>query len=678
MLDTPITPAASKNLCDHITLSDLNQIQPHGGLLILDKSLHIIQYSENVTALLNTNIEQLLNTPVSDFLESENANEDISVWLAKKNNKYEKINWKSQENKIQLWVCAHQAPEYTILEIEPLTQDDTEDNKLFDLMQDMVGDAKSKADCQNTSELLQRTCDEIQKITGFDRVIAYQFDKHDDSGVVVSEVIANDMESYIGLHFPATDIPLNVRTMYLNTPIRYIPSIHYESEKILPEMNPLTKTYTDLSNTTLRMVSPVHITYLKNMGVEAATSIAIIHNKKLWGLIACHHKKPKYLSVSLRLILMFIGNALGIQVTSIESTHESLFEQRSSEKLSLLTENIYKEGSLISALDAYHQNMIELVGATGMSIYFQDNLLSYGETPTKDQVLDLIDCLKSNSIKSFFSTSSLPLKFKPSMDYKDKACGLLVVPLTRLQNHYVIFYRPERIHSVFWAGNPAESLRCHGDEYTPRDSFERFIQTITNHATPWVTHDIKAAESIRSIIVNKQLQDLLQVKAMHDPLTGLLNRLYLDQQLEIELNRAERNSQHLAIILTDLDFFKNINDNFGHQAGDYVLAEFASFLKNFFRNFDYIYRYGGEEFLILLPDTNNSTALQKLETLRTEIKKLKLEYTGKTLPFITISSGVAVYPDNGSDGKSLIAAADTALYKAKSSGRDKAISALSH
>jgi diguanylate cyclase (GGDEF)-like protein len=152
----------------------------------------------------------------------------------------------------------------------------------------------------------------------------------------------------------------------------------------------------------------------------------------------------------------------------------------------------------------------------------------------------------------------------------------------------------------------------------------------------------------------------------------------LDQRLEAELNRADRKSQHLAIILTDLDFFKKINDNFGHQTGDYVLSEYANFLKNCFRGYDYIYRYGGEEFLILLPDTNDASAQMKAEILRSEIKKLKLEYAGKALPIVSISAGIAVYPDNGSDGRSLIAAADIALYKAKSSGRDKVISALAH
>ena len=608
----------------------------------------------------------------------ENINENIATWLTQQNNKYKRIDWESPQNKIKLWVYTHQIPEGTILEIEPLIENDIEDNTLFDLMQHVVDGMKLTTSSQSLRDLIQNTCMEIQKITGFDRVMAYQFDEHDDSGVVVGEAITDTMDSYLGLHFPATDIPRNVRAMYLKMPIRYIPSIDYKIEKILPEKNPVTKTYLDLSNTTLRMVAPVHIQYLKNMGVSSALSIAIIHNNKLWGLIACHHKKSKYLSVNLRLILMLIGNTLGIQVASLACSKEYLLEQRTADLLNSLTENIYKKDSFLSALDSNHQNIMELVGATGMSVYFQNNLLNYGQTPTHDQVKALIEWLNNDPIQLVFATSALPLAFEPSMNYKNKACGLLVIPIIRLQNQYMMFYRPEIIHSISWAGNPSGLLKCNGSNYSPRDSFERFIQTINNHAARWIPHDIKAAEFVRSIVVNKQLQDLLQVQAMHDPLTGLLNRLYLDQRLEVELNRAERKSQHLSVILTDLDLFKKINDNFGHQAGDYVLSEFSNFLKNFFRGYDYIYRYGGEEFLILLPDTNGASALQKAELMRSEIKQLKLIFSGKAMSAISISAGIAVYPKNGSDGRSLIAAADIALYKAKSTGRDKVICALTH
>lgn len=678
MTEVVMTPSESKSFCDNIKLSEFNQIQSYGAILVLDEKLQVIQYSENVLPLLETTDQELLNKPITTFVDIQNINEDATAWLTREYNKYKKIDCQLPTKNIQVWICAHETPQGIIVEIEPYWENKAEEKTLFDLMQYVVDGMKKTTSSQNMQDLIQSTCDEIQKITGYDRVMAYQFDEHDDSGVVVGERIVNNMESYLGLHFPATDVPKNVRDMYLKLPLRYIPSIETKSEKIIPELNPVNKAYLDLSGIALRMVAPVHIKYLENMGVAASMSIAIIHNEKLWGLIACHHHEPKYLSVNLRLILMLMGNTLGIQVAALDCSKEFIAEQRVAELIGSLTENIYKEDSLLYALDAYHATIMELVKATGMSIYFQNNLLSYGETPTKDQVMGIVEWLKREPIHLSFATSSLPLIFNKAVDYKDKACGLLVIPITRMQNHYMIIYRPELVRSIYWAGNPDDTLKCEGDKYSPRASFERFMQTVTNHSVPWTTHDIKAAEFIRSIVVNKQLQDLLQVQAMHDPLTGLFNRLYLDQRLEMELNRAERKSQPLAIILVDLDFFKKVNDNYGHQAGDYVLTEFAVFLKNCFRGYDYLYRYGGEEFMIVLPDTDEALAQQKTEMLRHDIKELKLEFEDKSLPAITISAGIAVYPDNGTDGRSLIAAADKALYKAKATGRDKVICAIAH
>lgn len=670
-----MTTAESEQFCDRVKLSEFNQIQLYGGLLVLDRNLRVMQYSENMTTLLGISIQQLLILPLTTFLKSENASEDIVSWLHQANNKYKQLDWQSSQTKLKIWVYIHQTSEGIILEIEPVMKNQAEDNTLFDLAQYVVESMKTTMGCHSVQQVVQTTCDKIQKMTGYHRIIIYKFDEQDQSGIVVAETLQKEMESYKGLHFPATDIPQNVRAMYLKLPLRYIPTILAKSVKIIPEINPVTHTYLDLSNTNLRMVAPVHTQYLTNMGVVSATSIAIIHDNKLWGLIACHHKEPKYLSVNFRLILMLIGNALATQIVALEYVKDFHDEQRTVTLQTELTENISKESSIISALDSYHAQMMKLVSATGMSIYFQGDLINYGETPAYEQALNLISWLKAKQLSSPYATATLPVDFPASSDYKDKVCGLLAVPITGLENHYLLFYRPELIQSIAWAGNPAESLKCHGSGYSPRDSFQRFMETITNHSAPWAHHEIKSANFIRSIVVNKQLQDLLQVQAMHDPLTGLLNRLYLDQRLMLEIKRAERESKPIAVILADLDFFKKINDNFGHQAGDIMLSEFAKLLRSSFRGYDYIYRYGGEEFLLILPGITKANAQQKAETLRAEIKKMDVQFLGKRLPLITISVGISIYPDSGVDARSLIAAADVALYQAKSSGRDKVICA---
>jgi len=668
-------PIESATICDKIQLSEFNKIQAYGGILVLDRNLRVMQYSENIATLLEIPIQQLIVPPVANFLKSENDHEDIISWLYQENNKYKQLSWHSPHKKLKVWVYINQTLDGIILEIERAIENQAEEKGLFDLAQYVVDSMKTVMHCNTMQQIAQTTCEEIQKIAGYHRVLIYKFNESDQSGLVIGETLQKGMESYKGVHFPATDIPKNVRAMYIKAPLRYIPTIYDNPIKIIPEINPITNQCLDLSNINQRMVAPVHVEYLTNMGIVSAVSIGIIHDNKLWGIIACHHKEPKYLSVNFRLILLLIANTLATQTFALESIQNFQEEQKALELQSVLTINISKEDNLIYSLDCYHAQMMELVSATGMSIYFQNNLISYGETPTNEEVMNLISWLKTKKLSSSYITSSLPMQFQESIRYKDKVCGLLAIPITILENHYLLFYRPELIQSVFWAGNPNQTIKSYNCAYSPRASFDRFMETITNHSAPWEHYDIKSAEFIHSIIVNKQLQDLLQTQATHDPLTVLLNRLYLDQHLAIELKRASHEVKSVAILLADLDLFKKINDNFGHQAGDVVLAEFAELLKSKFRDYDYIYRYGGEEFLLLLPGIDQDSAHQKAEALRNDTKKMIMHLAGESLPTITISIGIAMYPNNGTDARSLIAAADLALYQAKAQGRDRVVDA---
>lgn len=669
----PIPSREAGQFCNNIKLSEFNQIQSYGVLLVLDSDLRVIQHSANLTTLLNTTSSQLLNVFVMDYLKKNRADEDLISWLKQADNKCKCLYWQSEKEEIRIWVWIHQTSEGILLEIEPAAENAEPQEDLLDLAQSLISSMETHNQYRDIHQLVQITCEEIQKITNFDRVIVYKFDKADHSGLVIAEIQKPDMESYLGLRFPANDIPQHVRAMYSDIPLRYIPSIYEKPLKLIPEINSVSKRLLDLSHTNLRMVAPVHIQYLRNMRVSSATSIAILHDKKLWGLIACHHKEPKYLSVNLRLFLILMANALATQVVALECAHDFHQHQKMVAIQSAIIKNITKEASLIAALERYHEPLMNLVSAQGMSIKLQNNLLNFGATPTNDQVYDLASWIQINHPSGTYITHTLPLQYKESMDYKDKACGILAIKMTGLDDHCLIFYRAEFIHHVEWAGNPDAALRSSKVDYSPRDSFERFLQIIHNHSSPWLSHERNAAEFIRSMIVNKQLQDLLQSQTLHDPLTGLLNRLYMAQSLEIEIQRAMREKQTLSVLLADLDFFKKFNDHFGHLAGDLVLKEFSAFLKMHFRGYDHIYRYGGEEFLVILPGISEMDAQEKAEALRQAVKKMVIRFEGKTLPSLTVSMGLSRYPMDGSDGQALIKLADAALYKAKEGGRDRVV-----
>jgi diguanylate cyclase (GGDEF)-like protein len=181
------------------------------------------------------------------------------------------------------------------------------------------------------------------------------------------------------------------------------------------------------------------------------------------------------------------------------------------------------------------------------------------------------------------------------------------------------------------------------------------------------------AEQVGMAIANLTLRETLQNQSIRDPLTGLFNRRYLEEFLNKEIHRAQRNRYAIGIIMMDIDHFKLFNDTLGHDAGDFVLQEIGKLLKNIIRDSDTACRYGGEEMTLILPESFLEDTYQKAEEIREAIAQLKLNYNGQRLEGLTASFGVACFPDQGTTGNAVIQAADTALYQAKAAGRNRVI-----
>jgi diguanylate cyclase (GGDEF)-like protein len=194
-------------------------------------------------------------------------------------------------------------------------------------------------------------------------------------------------------------------------------------------------------------------------------------------------------------------------------------------------------------------------------------------------------------------------------------------------------------------------------------------------ATGWIqsreAFGLAIADQLGLAATNLKLRDTLRSQSIRDPLTGLFNRRYMEETLERELKRAERGSTALAVIMLDLDHFKTFNDSFGHEAGDLLLRELGPLLQRTIRQADVACRYGGEEFLLVLPDAPLSAASARAEEIRAEIKRLHVTFRGHAIGAISASMGIATFPEHGRSRQALIGAADAALYRAKNAGRDQ-------
>ncbi len=186
---------------------------------------------------------------------------------------------------------------------------------------------------------------------------------------------------------------------------------------------------------------------------------------------------------------------------------------------------------------------------------------------------------------------------------------------------------------------------------------QRFVMTVAEH--------------IALALANLKLRETLRSQSIRDPLTGLFNRRYMEESLEREMRRANRGRHPVGIIMLDLDHFKKFNDTYGHDAGDALMRLVGSTLQRSIRAEDIACRYGGEEFTLILPEASLGDAAQRAESIREQIRNLNVQHRRQQLGGVTISAGVAIFPDHGPTGDAVLRAADAALYQAKALGRDR-------
>ena len=184
---------------------------------------------------------------------------------------------------------------------------------------------------------------------------------------------------------------------------------------------------------------------------------------------------------------------------------------------------------------------------------------------------------------------------------------------------------------------------------------------------------ITFAEHISMALSNLRLWQTLRDQSIRDQLTGLFNRRYLDETLNREIRRAVRSHKPIGVIMFDIDHFKKFNDNYGHEAGDVLLSALGSFLKAHTRGGDIACRYGGEEFTLIIPEATLEDTKKRAEELQAGVRELQVHYRDKPLGKVTVSLGVAVFPEHGDTAEDILVAADSALYQAKRDGRNRVV-----
>jgi light-regulated signal transduction histidine kinase (bacteriophytochrome) len=335
-------------------------------------------------------------------------------------------------------------------------------------------------------ELYDITAQAVRTLTGFDRVMVYRYDA-DYNGEVVAEAKAAHLNSFLGLHYPASDIPAQARALYEKNWIRLISDVDYRPSRLQPTEHPATGRPLDLTYSTLRSVSPIHIEYLKNMGVRASMSISLLRDDKLWGLIACHHYSgPHAPPYATRAAAEFLGSTLSVRLVDRAEEDEVRRALRVRSTLAWLTAATLDEDRPLVDTLLGTPNLLDLLPADGVVLHLQRHR-GAGGTPLPAGAADAIATWAADRGDDVVATDSLPLAAPRLGTPGSPAYGVLVLPLP--DGQYVLWFRAEAVQHIDWGGDPKNKAIAarEGDEIrlSPRKSFDRWRETVRDRSEPW-------------------------------------------------------------------------------------------------------------------------------------------------------------------------------------------------
>ncbi|MGD1853770.1 MAG: ATP-binding protein [Leptolyngbyaceae cyanobacterium] len=518
-----ITDSALENAdltnCDREPIHIPNAIQPHGVLLALSQPDWLItQVSQNTEIYLGRTPDTLLGQPLSTLLTDAQIRQLHSTLQED----FESVNPLRLELTVeghqQLFsAIVHKTNQTIILELE--TEETSAAVSFFDFYSLVKRPVSRLQRTQTLAELCQIAVEEVKHITNFDRVMVYRFD-NDGAGSVIAETHEAGMTPFLGLYYPATDIPEQAKYLYLLNPLRLIPDARYTPVPLVSEGETSKDRALDMSLATLRSVSPLHTEYLNNMGVQASASISLICEHKLWGMIVCHHNSPRKLSYEVRTICEFLGQVVSLELASRQDSEDADYQIRLKTLQTDFVTALTTSDSLLQGLTNHAQSLIELTGATGVAYCEQSNITLLGQTPTQTEVSELVEWLSKQFDQSvIYQTATLSQTYPPAADFESGIKGLLALAISKTQKIYILWFRPEVVQTISWAGNPNKPFEAdeNGQQrISPRQSFELWKETVRQHSLPWKPCETEAAIELRSAIIGlvlKKADELAQVNS---------------------------------------------------------------------------------------------------------------------------------------------------------------------
>lgn len=481
--------------CDREPIHIPGSIQPHGVLLVVDRQeLAVEQVAGDTRVLLGLDPQRLPGHSVADLLDAE-ASAFVSARLAAAAEfvaPVTRLGVRARLGALPLDLTLHAIDRTVLLELEPARRTSGGAGDPITQLKTLLAAVQVAA---SVEESCAAAATALRAATGFDRAMVYRF-LPDQSGVIVAENARAGLESFLGLHYPASDIPQQARELYRRNWLRTIADIDYVAAPLLPAINRRTRLPIDMSHCALRSVSPIHIEYLRNMGVSASLSASIVCQDRLWGMLVLHHYSPRHVSADVRNACETFAQMFSLHVETKTQAETSVARLRARHDLEELFGGAIDARDIGAVIERW--NLPRYLGASGAAVYLDGRQHRVGHTPAPAEIDALLRWLNGVN-RPLLATGHLAAQYPPAAAFPELASGLVAVRLSREPRDYVLWFRPEIGLTVRWAGDPSKSVKVGplGARLTPRGSFAEWREVTRMQSAPWSEVDLEAAEALR-------------------------------------------------------------------------------------------------------------------------------------------------------------------------------------
>lgn len=639
-------------VCEKEPIHIPGAIQPHGAMLaaLVEGGL-VTHASANLFAIMGCEAEAILGRPLEHAIGAP-------ACRALRDDSHGSVRIASLAGPggQALHLRAFQSGRHLCVDIEP-TGSEVRLEQVASMIRSVMDVIK---DASSAVGLIECAVAGLKRLSGFDRVLAYRFDK-DGHGEVIAEAVEPHLEPLLGLHYPAADIPAQARRLTVVQPVGRIADTSYCPVPLLVDAALDDGVPLDLTQCSLRSVSPYHLEYLRNMNVAACLTIGLTNGTELWGMLVCQHTTKRVAVPALRAAARIIGQVVSMLLVSMDKGDIDAQRLKRIGLLRALTDRLVATASLPEGLIAAEQELLMLVGASGAAIWLSGQLFCVGRVPGRDVVERAAANMRPDAGDDVLAIDDLSLRFPGFASCTSEGSGALLLPLDPGNDDWILWFRPELPRTELWGGNPAEhvSVNPANGRLSPRASFAAWKQLVTGHSAPWLEADLTLARELRSAIaleVAKRTKAELFELRYYDPLTSLPNRRLLQDRLA---EAAAATWESATLLFLDLDVTKEVNETMGYAAGDSLLIEVSRRLVVAAGPGNLAARLGGDEFVVLCRDLQTVGELS--ERIRRTIEA-PFDIGGRLWH---VSPGIGTAALDYSNGIDLVGAADSAMQAAR-------------